>query len=129
MSRKIKTNYMRKLLLLLIGTAFLFSGCAVHSGLTFNTNNHVTHVVLSKNNYVVIDSVRGESEAIYVFGIGGFLKEALIAEAKADMLSKADIIGGSRAIINETVEIKHSLFPVIRLYKVTVSGHVIEFTE
>jgi hypothetical protein len=129
MSRKIKTNYMRKLLLLLIGTAFLFSGCAVHSGLTFNTNNHVTQVVLSKNNYVVIDSVRGESEAIYVFGIGGFLKEALIAEAKADMLSKADIIGGSRAIINETVEIKHSLFPVIRLYKVTVSGHVIEFTE
>ncbi|MGI6478147.1 MAG: DUF6567 family protein [Salinivirgaceae bacterium] len=120
---------MRKLLLLLIGTAFLFSGCAVHSGLTFNTNNHVTQVVLSKNNYVVIDSVRGESEAIYVFGIGGFLKEALIAEAKADMLSKADIIGGSRAIINETVEIKHSLFPVIRLYKVTVSGHVIEFTE
>lgn len=120
---------MRKLLLLLIWTAFLFSGCAVHSGLTFNTNNHVTQVVLSKNNYVVIDSVRGESEAIYVFGIGGFLKEALIAEAKADMLSKADIIGGSRAIINETVEIKHSLFPVIRLYKVTVSGHVIEFTE
>ena len=116
---------MRKLLLLLIGTAFLFSGCAVHSGLTFNTNNHVTQVVLSKNNYVVIDSVRGESEAIYLFGIGGFLKEALIAEAKADMLSKADIIGGSRAIINETVEIKHSLFPVIRLYKVTVSGHVI----
>jgi len=120
---------MKRIILLLIGTAFLFSGCAIHSGLTFNTNNHVTQVVLSKNNYVVIDSVRGEAEAMYVFGIGGFLKEALIAEAKADMLSKTNIIGGARAIINETVEIKYSWFPIVRLFKVTVSGHVIEFTE
>ena len=104
---------MRKLFLLLIGTAFLFSSCAIHSGLTFNTNNHETQVVLSKKNYKVVESVKGEAEAMYIFGIGGLSKNALIAEAKADMLLKADIIGGARAIINETVEIKHSFFPVV----------------
>jgi hypothetical protein len=45
------------------------------------------------------------------------------------MLSKANIVGGSKAIINQTVEIKHSFFPFVRKYKVTVSGHIIEFID
>jgi len=85
--------------------------------------------VLSKKNFKVIESVQGESEAIYIFGIGGLSKKAMIAEAKANMLTNANIVGSSKAIINETVEIIHSLFPFFRKYKVTVSGHVVEFTE
>ena len=85
--------------------------------------------MLSKKNFKVIESVQGESEAIYIFGIGGLSKKALIAEAKANMLTNANIVGSSKAIINETVEIIHSLFPFFRKYKVTVSGHVVEFTE
>ncbi len=128
-SRKINQIQMRKLLFLLIGITFLFSSCAVHSGLTTNLNNHTTEVVLSKKNFKVIESVQGEAQAMYVFGIGGLSKKAMIAKAKANMLSKANIVGGSKAIINETVEIKHSFFPIVRLYKVTVSGHIVEFTE
>lgn len=45
------------------------------------------------------------------------------------MLSKVNIEGGAKAIINQTVEIKRSYFPIIRTYTVTVSGHIVEFTE
>ena len=120
---------MKKIFFLIIGIAFLFSSCAFHSGLTTNLNNHTTAVVLSKKNFKVIESVQGESQAMYIFGIGGLSRNALIAEARANMLSKANIVGGSKAIINETVEVKHSFFPFVRLFRVTVSGHIVEFTE
>jgi PBP1b-binding outer membrane lipoprotein LpoB len=120
---------MKKIFILITGITFLFSSCAVHNPLTTNSNNNTTEVVLSKKNFKVIESVQGEAQAMYVFGIGGLSKKAMVAEARANMLSKSNIVGGSKAIINETVEIKHSLFPIVRLYKVTVSGHIVEFTE
>jgi len=128
-SRKQKIYIMKKIFILLIGITFLFSSCAVHDGLTTNSNNHTTEVVLSKKNFKVIESVQGESEALYVFGIGATSKKAMIAEARANMFSKANIVGGSKAIINETYEIKYSLFLVVGRYKVTVTGHIVEFTE
>ena len=124
-----KYNQMKKLIFLLIGITFLFSSCAYHDGLTTNSNHHTTQVLLSKKNFKVLARVDGEAQATYVFGIGGLSKKALIAEAKANMLSKANIVGGSKAIINETVEIKRSAFPFVGLVNVTVSGHIIEFTE
>lgn len=120
---------MIRLFILLIGITFLFSSCAFHAGVTSNINNHTTEVVLSKNNFKVLESVQGESEAMYVFGMGGLSKKAMVAEARALMYSRANLIGSSKAIINETVDIKHSFFPIVRLYRVTVSGHIIEFTE
>jgi hypothetical protein len=92
-------------------------------------NNHTTEVVLSKKNFKVLESVQGESKAMFIFGFGGLSKKAMIAEAKADMYTKANIVGKPRAIINETVEIRHSLFPFVRVYLVVVSGHIVEFTE
>ncbi len=115
-------------LFLLFMTIFLFSNCSVHRGLTSNLNNHTTGVVLSQDNFTVIQSVQGEVKGTSVLGLGGS-KNAMIAEAKAIMLSKADIIGKPRAIINETVEINRSTFPFVRVIKITVSGHIIEFTE
>jgi len=120
---------MRKISFLLIGIAFLLSSCGIHSGLTKNVNNQTTEVVLSKNNFKVVEVVQGESKATYVFGIGGLKKQALISEARADMLSNSNLLGSSKAIINETVEIKNSFFLVARKYKVIVSAYVIEFTE
>ncbi len=120
---------MKKSISLISLIALLFTSCAVHNGLTTNQNNHTTEVVLSKNNYKVIERVQGEAQTRYILGIGGLSKKALVAEAKADMLSKANIIGSSKAIINETVEVKHSFFPFVRLYKVTVTGHIVEFTD
>jgi hypothetical protein len=120
---------MKRKYLSIIGLALILSSCGIHNGLTNNVNNHSTEVVLSKNNFKVLESVQGESQATYIFGIGGLSKNAMVSTARANMLSKANIVGGSKAIINETVEIKHSLFPFVRKYKVTVSGHVVEFTQ
>ena len=100
---------MNKIYFILLGIAFLFSSCTVHFGLTSNSNIHSTEVVLSKKN--------------------GISKNAMIAEARANMLSKVDFIGTSKAVINETVEVKYTLFPFFREYLVTVSAHIIEYTE
>ncbi|WP_233265954.1 DUF6567 family protein [Formosa sp. L2A11] len=105
------------------------SSCAVHSGLVSNQNNNTTEVVLTKNNYKIIERVQGESEARYVLGFGGLKKNGLIAKAKSNMLENADIIGSSKAVINETVELKQSFFPFVTKVKVIVSAYIVEFTE
>jgi len=120
---------MRKVIFLLIGFTFLLSSCAIHSGLTTNSNNHTTEVVLSKKNFNVIERVQGESQATYIFGIGGLSKSAMLSEARENMLLKSNMVGSSKAIINETVEIRNSFFPIVRTYKVMVSAYIIEFTE
>ncbi|TCO08266.1 DUF6567 family protein [Natronoflexus pectinivorans] len=120
---------MKGYLILLITSLFILSSCGIHQGLTTNANLNSTEVVLAKNNYKVISSVEGQSEAMFIFGIGGLSKNAMIAEARNQMLSRAELVGNSRAVINETVEIKHSIFPIIRMYKVMVSGYVVEFID
>ncbi|MEL4306929.1 DUF6567 family protein [Joostella sp. CR20] len=112
----------------LICSLFLTS-CSVHNGLTTNVNNTDTSVILSKSNYKVLGTVTGDAEAMYVLGIGGISKKGMVNEAKAEMFRKAKLEGASKAIINQTVEIKHSAFPFIRMYHVYASGQVIEFTE
>ena len=120
---------MKKKNLLFIVMLFFLSSCTTfHSTLTSNLNNHTTEVVLSKKNYTVISSVEGEASANYVFGFGGG-KKALVAKAKSKMLSKADIVGKPRAIINETVEVQKRYRVFYSQYTVIVSAHIIEFTE
>jgi len=122
---------MKKNIVFLATIALIFAGCqATHNGLTSNSNLHTTDVVLSKKNFKVIARVKGEAKATYIFGIGGFSKNALIQEAKTDMFSKADIIGSAKAVINETVEIKNSFYlGFVITKKVTVSANIVEFTE
>lgn len=121
-------NIMRKIGIFLV-TILFFSSCAIHNGLTSNSNLHNTEVVLSKKNFKIIARIKGEAQATYVFGIGGLSRSALIAEAEEDMFSKADILGGSKAVINETVEIKNTFFLIVWINKVTVSANIVEFTE
>ena len=123
---------MKKNLFLAAFISLLMSSCiGLHNtGLTGNSKVYETRVELNKKNFKVIARVKGESRATYVFGIGGVSKNALVEEARADMLSKADIIGGARAIINETVETKlTSYFGVVLEKKIIVSASIIEFTE
>ena len=118
-----------KKLILFIGIAFLFSNCAFHKGLTTNSNIHSTEVVLSKKNFMVLENVSGEACATYVFGIGGLSQKALMQKARGRMIVNAHLVGGAKAIINETVDAKRSFFPIVQINKVTVSGQVVEFTE
>lgn len=113
----------------LISLLLFLQSCALHNGLTSNSNIHSTEVHLTKKNYKVVKKVEGFSEARYILGIGGLARKALIAEAREKMLTQSDIIGSSRAVINETVEVKQSFFPLLKKYKVFVSAYIIEFIE
>jgi hypothetical protein len=104
-----------------------FSGCAFHSGLTSNLNQNTTQVVLSTNNYKIIAKVKGTASGISVLGIGGSFKP-LIERARAEMLENASIVGSSKAVINETVEVNNKNYAgIVNQKTVTVSAYVIEF--
>ena len=124
---------MRKLLMLLVLVATLFgttSCSAVHDSATVNFNQNLTNVVLQGSDYKVVDKVRGEAEAKYFLVFGGFRTKGLIEEARAEMLENANLIGSSKAVINETVEYSsESILGIINTVKVIVSGYVVEFTE
>ena len=65
----------------ILSLAFL-SSCATHSAFTGNLKSSETSVVLSQNNFRVIDRIEGKANATYVFGIGGLGKKSLIEEAR-----------------------------------------------
>ena len=113
---------------LVIAMIFSLSSCALHSGLTNNVNNSTTNVVLAHNNYKIIKKVKGTASGTSVFGLGGSFRP-LIESARAQMLGNAGLIGTSRAVINETVEINDKVFVIVNIKTVTVSAYVIEFTE
>jgi len=117
-----------KMFLLIFALVLIVSGCGIHEGLTSNLNNHNTEVVLSSNNYKIVKRVQGTSSGVSVFGFGGSFN-AMIADARKEMLENADMVGTSRAIINETVEVNRKVFVVVSIKTITVSGYVIEFIE
>ncbi|WP_017732474.1 DUF6567 family protein [Nafulsella turpanensis] len=119
-----------KALLITIFATALLSGCGYHMARVANLNNHTTEVELSRRNFVVVEKVIGKADATYIFGIGGLSDEALIANAKANMLSNAELVGTARAIINETTEEHYAMiFPVYFKKTVTVSAFIVEFTD
>lgn len=88
-----------------------------------------TNVVLNQKNYKVIGNVSGESKQCYVFGIGGLSKKSLRESAMSDMLQKADLKGGARAIINANVHYKYQFYLLWGKRKAIATGTIIEFTE
>ncbi|PKG52345.1 hypothetical protein CXF54_04550 [Olleya sp. 1-3] len=120
---------MQKMTFLLLVMTLFLSSCATHYGLPKNYNQNTTEVVLTKKNFKVVQIVKGEAQATYIFGIGGLAKNGLIAEAKAKMLKSAGMEGAARTVVNEIVEVKTSGFLFVNKYKVIVSGQIVEFTE
>lgn len=118
---------MKRVTILLCVISMFFTSCAAHYGLPQNYNQNTTEVVLTEKNFKVVDLVKGEVEATYIFGFGGLAKNGLVAEAKAKMLESANMKGTSRTLINEIVEVKTSGFLFVHKYKVIVSGQIIEF--
>lgn len=121
---------MKKLLTFSVLFALILgiTSCSLHNGMTHNVNQSTTNVVLSKDNYKIVQKVRGEAQADYFFYLGGFRKKGLIEEARANMLESANLVGSSKAVINETVETSMTTFcGIYSNVKVTVSGYVIEF--
>jgi hypothetical protein len=108
----------------------LLSSCGVGAALVTNHNQNVTQVHLSGNNFKVIDQVSGSSEVSYVFAIGGMSKRQLYENAYAAMLKKANLLNGSKALINVMTEEHFNGFaPFFVRRTITVSAQVVEFTR
>jgi hypothetical protein len=114
---------------LLLLAAFL-SSCGIGTALVTNHNQNATEVHLSGNNFKVIDQVSGSSEASYVFAIGGVNKRQLYENAYSTMMKKANLLNGSKAIINVMTEEHYSGFaPFYVRRTISVSAQVVEFTR
>lgn len=109
-------------------TSVLLTSCGLHSALTHNANNSNTEVILAKNNFKVVKTVRGEASTFTVFGFGG-IRSDVLARAREEMLRGAELEGKSRALINERIEIHRSTYLFVGTYTITVSAEVVEFTE
>ncbi len=114
---------------LLLLVAFL-SSCGIGTALVTNHNQNATEVHLSENNFKVIDQVSGSSEASYVLAIGGMNKRQLYENAYSTMMKKANLLNGSKAMINVMTEEHFSGFaPFFVRRTITVSAQVVEFTR
>lgn len=114
-----------KKLILLCSAMFLLTSCAATfmGGTTTGTS-----VNLEENNFEVLNTVSGSATATYVLGFGGNKKDGLISEARAVMLRNANLIGGSKAIANEVVDIKTQyILGIIMKYTVTLTANIVEF--
>lgn len=115
--------------LLLLLSAFL-SSCGIGTAFVTNHNQNATEVHLSGNNFKVIDQVSGSSEASYILAIGGMKQRQLYENAYSTMMKKANLLNGSKAIINVMTEEHFSGFaPFFVRRTITVSAQVVEFTR
>ena len=110
--------------LLIVAT---LASCTAYNGLTYNVNSNQTQVHLSTDNYKIIKYVEGKSTSKYLFGIGGGNKQGMIARAREEMLKNANLKGKSRAVINETVEIKARQIFIYTEFTYIVSAYIVEF--
>ena len=109
--------------------SLLMTGCGFSKEAVSNQNQNQTSVVLSKNNYTIVKSVRGESTQTYVFGlIGGLAKKSLKESAMSEMGKNANL-KGSQAIINVNVQYKNAISPIITQTTAIATGTIIEFTK
>lgn len=106
------------------------TSCGVNSALVLNHNQNSTQVLLSQNNFKVAERVSGSAEVRYVLFIGGMRQTRLYANAYADMINKAGLTAGPKALTNYITE-EHlgGVPPFFYKRTVTVSAQVIEFTE
>ncbi len=117
----------RVLLVSLLLSAILFSGC---TGLHLMTNTPVANaptVELKQNNFHVVKHVSASESCRYIVGIGGYSKRALTRNATAEMMQDADL-EGSQMVVNITTRESVRMFtPFYIVRTVTVHGTVVEF--
>ncbi|HOX81956.1 MAG TPA: hypothetical protein PLJ60_06165 [Chryseolinea sp.] len=104
----------------------LLSGCALHFGALQSS------VALNQANFKVVKTASGSAQTKVVFGIGGLKQEALVAEARKDLNTKANLTEG-QVLANLTMDYKTTFYPpyipVVLIQKVTITADVIEFAK
>ena len=109
-----------KLLAIVLSITFV-SSCAIHNGYIENSASW------SEANFSYANqSISGMSGAQYVFAIGGLKRQALIEEAKKDML-KNNPLQPNQVLANVTVNWKYSFYVVVFKTDCTITADVMEF--
>ena len=108
------------LLALLTGT--FLSACTIHTGAIGGGSG-----VITNDQFAVTRLVTGTSKTTQFLGIGGFEKDALVYEAKKNMIGGADMQPGE-VIGQTTIDFKRTFFFPIQVNKVTVSSEIIDFS-
>lgn len=109
-----------KLFAVILTIALITSSCAMHWGMM--TGN----ASLSSNNFKTMKMVTGTAKATKIFGLGGLGKDALVLEAKKDMLMNYPLKDG-QALANVTVDFKTSYVFFVITEKATVTADIVEF--
>lgn len=101
----------------------LFSNCANHSGYMQSSAS------LNSNNFKYIKrDVQGTASTLYVLGIGGLHKTALVNEAKKELLKNFQL-QDNQALVDITVNWKQTYFLVVMTNRCTVTASIVEFIK
>jgi hypothetical protein len=104
-------------------SVLLLSGCAAtHFG------NMSDSASLGANNFKMVKYATGEATVTKVFGLGGMGMDALVAEAKKNLLQNNPLKEG-QTIANVTVDFKNSFILIVTKTKVTVTADIVEFNK
>ena len=112
---------MKKLLIIAVCGLF-FGSCAMHGGYVTDS------AALSTNNFAYARKmVEGTATATYIFGIGGLKRQALVEEARINLLDNYQL-QDNQALVNTTVSFKMTfVLPFFMQNKCTVSASVVQF--
>ena len=112
---------MKKSIIIAVACCFLAS-CAMHGGYVTNS------AALGTNNFAYVKrSIEGTAKATYIFGCGGLSRQALVEEARQDLLKNFPI-QDNQAFVNITVSFKMTyVLPIFMENKCTVSASVVQF--
>ena len=99
----------------------LFSNCATHTGYMGSSAS------LSSNNFSYIKrDVQGSASTIYVFGIGGLHKTALVNDAKNNLLKNYQL-QDNQVLADITVNWKKTYFFFFTTNRCTVTASIVQF--
>lgn len=104
-------------------TAIALSSCsATYMGITTGDAS------ISSNNFKMVRLVTGTASVKSILGFGGMGKEALVLEAKKNLLQN-NPLKEREALANVTVDFKNSFVLIVHKQKVTISADIVEFIE
>jgi hypothetical protein len=82
---------------------------------------------LNSNNFkIVAPNVQGTCKTTKILFIGGLAKNAMVAEAKENLLASHPLKEG-QALANIAIDFKNSIFPFVNSQKCTVTADIVQF--
>jgi len=86
------------------------------------------NAVLSSNNFKIIEFAHGTSTTTHILGIGGLSSDALVLEAKRNLLRSSPLRKG-QALANITVDFKRAYYFLVNKTTVTVTADIVDFNN